>query len=183
MPDFKPFANYLVICLHSLLLVCDIFAAPFFIDITSETPLGDRGAGVGVASGDYDNNGWIDIVVTNRDRGDNKLFLNYEGTFVDATSISGLEPPRHTLGCSVADIDNDSYLDLVVVNYADDIPGIYLNGKQSTYLFNNINSDGELRFGGNGTCAHLWDINNDGFIDILYGANKEDWSLLQPKPF
>jgi hypothetical protein len=77
-------------------------------------------AGMGVDAGDVDRDGRLDIVVTNFDFENNTLYRNLGGGFfVDATSASGLGAVSLTelgFGCDFVDVDNDGWLDLVVMN-------------------------------------------------------------------
>ena len=92
-----------------------------FVDATLESGL--SGAGVkgypqGVAVGDYDNDGHVDVLVTSY--GDNVLYHNEgDGRFADVTGTAGVAMPRHPLKASAAwlDYDNDGHLDLFVTHY------------------------------------------------------------------
>ncbi|MBT8400131.1 MAG: CRTAC1 family protein [Rhodothermia bacterium] len=87
-----------------------------FVDATQSSGTGDANYGMGVAFGDYDNDGFVDIYVTNF--GPDKLYRNDgDGTFSDVTSPSGLGDTRWGAGAAFADFDLDGDLDLYVVNY------------------------------------------------------------------
>ncbi len=77
-------------------------------------------AGMGVDAGDVDRDGRLDLVVTNFDFENNTLYRNLGGGFFfDATSAFGLGAVSLTelgFGCDFFDLDNDGWLDLVVVN-------------------------------------------------------------------
>jgi len=77
-------------------------------------------AGMGVDAGDVDRDGRLDLVVTNFDFENNSLYRNLGGGFFfDATSAFGLGAVSLTelgFGCDFLDLDNDGWLDLVVVN-------------------------------------------------------------------
>ena len=89
-----------------------------FVDVTQEAGVGDTGYGVGVTAADYDNDGDLDIYVTNY--GPNVLYRNNgDGTFVDVTREAGVRDPRWGVGCAFLDYDGDGYLDLYVANYVD----------------------------------------------------------------
>lgn len=79
---------------------------------------GQTTAAMGIASGDYDRDGWVDLFVTNFYMEANTLFHNQAGQgFMDFSSSSRLGPPsRRTLafGTEFLDIDHDQWLDLVV---------------------------------------------------------------------
>ncbi len=82
-----------------------------FTDVTEPNGLGDRGHALGVAVGDYDNDGHQDVYVTNF--GPNVLFHNNgDGTFTDVTEKVGA-------GANFLDIDADGDLDLFASSYVD----------------------------------------------------------------
>ncbi|MFQ5570131.1 MAG: CRTAC1 family protein [Rhodothermales bacterium] len=87
-----------------------------FTDVTDTSGLDARGYGMGVATGDYNNDGHIDLYVLNW--GSNQLWRNNgDGTFSDVTRESGTDDPRWSTGASFLDADRDGRLDLMVVNY------------------------------------------------------------------
>ncbi|MFQ5701474.1 MAG: CRTAC1 family protein [Acidobacteriota bacterium] len=89
-----------------------------FVDVTEESGTGDTGYGMGAATGDYDNDGDVDIYVTNF--GPDVLYRNEgDGTFTDVTARAGLGDPRWTASATFFDYDNDGRLDLFVTAYAD----------------------------------------------------------------
>ena len=89
-----------------------------FTDVTDTAGVGDIGYGCGCAVGDYDNDGNLDLYVTNF--GKNVLYRNNgDGTFTDVTQRSGVGESRWSLGCAFADYDNDGFVDLYVTNYID----------------------------------------------------------------
>jgi len=88
-----------------------------FRDVTEQVGLAITLYGLGVAVGDYDNDDWTDVYVTAL--GENRLFRNRQGQFVDVTSdtaTSGLEGDFSTSAAFI-DLDNDGDLDLYVGNY------------------------------------------------------------------
>ena len=93
-----------------------------FEDVTERSGLKGIGYGLGVAIGDYDNDGFEDVYVT--EYGGNHLYHNNgNGTFTDVTVISatgGSSRPGETWSTSAAwvDLDNDGLLDLIVLRYA-----------------------------------------------------------------
>lgn len=93
-----------------------------FTDVTEKAGLAGTGYDMGVAIGDYDNDGYEDIFVAGVHR--NTLYHNAgNGTFTDVTTKAGLNKPDTEYGplWSVAaawvDVNNDGLLDLIVVNY------------------------------------------------------------------
>ena len=87
-----------------------------FDDVTDASGAGDRGYGMGVACGDYDDDGRVDLYVTNLER--NALLHNQGGgRFVDATEAARADVPLWSTSAGFLDYDNDGDLDLFVVNY------------------------------------------------------------------
>ena len=90
-----------------------------FTDVTMEAGLakaGDGNYGMGVAIGDYDNDGYPDIYVTNY--GKNTLYHNNgNGTFTDVTEKAGVAAGGWSVSAGFFDYDNDGKLDLFVTRY------------------------------------------------------------------
>ena len=88
-----------------------------FTDVTDEAGVGDTGFGLGVAVGDYDNDGDPDVYLNNY--GPNVLYRNNgDGTFADVTREAGVAA-GHKVGAGACflDADKDGDLDLYVANY------------------------------------------------------------------
>jgi enediyne biosynthesis protein E4 len=89
-----------------------------FVDVTEKAGVGHIGYGMGVAVGDYDNDGFLDLYVTNF--GQNVLYHNNgDGTFTDVTLAAGVGDPHWSTSAAWVDFDGDGYLDLFVCNYVD----------------------------------------------------------------
>ena len=89
-----------------------------FVDVTEKAGVGHIGYAMGVAVGDYDNDGYQDIYVTNF--GSNVLYHNNgDGTFTDVTKEAGVDDPRWSTSAAWVDYNGDGLLDLFVVNYID----------------------------------------------------------------
>ena len=87
-----------------------------FSDVTKQAHVGDSSCGMGVAVGDYNNDGFVDIYVTNY--GANVLYQNQgDGSFVDVTEKAKVGNADWSTGCAFLDFDLDGDLDLYVVNY------------------------------------------------------------------
>lgn len=131
--------------------------------------------GSGVAIFDYDNDGDQDIYLVNAGIHDkpssgaipqNALYRNDGGwTFTDVTKAAGVADPGWGSGATVADIDNDGFLDLYITNWGPNV--LYRNRGDGTFE--------HLR--DSGTEDPLWsssavmaDFNRDGLVDI-YVAN------------
>jgi hypothetical protein len=91
---------------------------PRFVDVTAASGIQALGDGLGVAAGDFDNDGWVDLYILNF--GSNQLWHNNgNGTFSDVTKAAGADDPRMSLSASFADLDRDGWLDLYVADYVD----------------------------------------------------------------
>ena len=92
-----------------------------FTDVTRQAGLAnvdDGNYGMGVAVGDYDNDGYPDIYVTNF--GKNILYHNNgDGTFTDVTAKAGVAAGGWSVSAGFFDYDNDGHLDLFVTRYLD----------------------------------------------------------------
>ncbi len=89
-----------------------------FTDVTASSGAGHVGYGMGAATGDYDNDGDVDLYVTNF--GPNVLYRNNgDGTFTDVTAAAGVDDPRWSTSAAFLDYDRDGDLDLFVLNYID----------------------------------------------------------------
>jgi hypothetical protein len=92
-----------------------------FTDVTDEAGVGDTGCGMGSAVSDYDNDGDLDLYVTNF--GDNVLYENQgDGTFADVTARAGVAVARFSASAAFLDYDHDGDLDLFVTTYVDFTP-------------------------------------------------------------
>jgi hypothetical protein len=137
-----------------------------FTDVTHRAGLDVEMYGMGVAVGDYDNDGFDDLFVTAL--GQSRLFHNnHNGTFTDATQKAGLGG-THELSTSAAwvDYDKDGHLDLVVGNYVQWSQGsdLYctLDGKNKSYCTPESYK---------GTAARLFHNRGDGtFEDVTQKA-------------
>ena len=89
-----------------------------FTDVTGSAGLTTRGWGMGIAVGDYDNDGLPDIYVTGY--GHNVLYHNLGGCkFEDVTEKAGLKVGGFSVGAAWADYDRDGHIDLFVARYVD----------------------------------------------------------------
>jgi len=89
-----------------------------FEDVTEISGIVADGYGMGVAAGDYDDDGGVDLYVTNL--GANQLWRNDgKGAFSDVTQRSGTDDRRWSTSAAFVDFDHDGRLDLYVTNYVD----------------------------------------------------------------
>ena len=89
-----------------------------FTDVTEKAGVGYVGCGMGAATGDMDNDGDLDLYVTNL--GSNVLYRNNgNGTFTDVTVEANADDPRWSASAAWFDYDRDGNLDLFITNYVD----------------------------------------------------------------
>jgi hypothetical protein len=131
-----------------------------FTDVTHKAGLDIEMFGMGVAVGDYDNDGYDDLFVTAY--GQSHLFHNNgNGTFTDVTQKAGLSGPKEfSTSAAWVDYDKDSRLDLVVGNYVQWTPetDLYctLDGKSKSYCTPESYK---------GTSVRLWHNRGDGTFE------------------
>jgi hypothetical protein len=137
-----------------------------FTDVTHKAGLDVELSGMGVAVGDYDNDGFDDLFITTM--GQSRLFHNNgNGTFTDVTQKAGLTGPKEfSTSAAWVDYDKDGKLDLVVANYVQwSIEGdLYctLDGKSKSYCTPESYK---------GTAVRLWHNRGDGtFEDVTQKA-------------
>src|SRR6202521_2963639 len=161
-----------------------------FEDVTEKAGLEGVGYGMGVAVGDYDNDGYEDLYVTAY--GGNKLYHNNgNGTFTDVTDKAGVGGSGWSTSAAWVDLDGDGLLDLVVLRYMewdfDDIwcgehteggraychpdhfkpiaPLVYHNNKNGT--FTEIGEKAGLSKPAKGLGLAIADYDRDGHIDFF----------------
>ena len=87
-----------------------------FTDVTAKAGVGNDRWGFGAVVGDFDNDGWPDIYVTNF--GKNRLYRNnHDGTFTDVAEKAGVTLGNWSTGATWGDYDGDGRLDLFVPGY------------------------------------------------------------------
>ena len=87
-----------------------------FTDVTEAARIDASGYGMGVAAGDYDNDGFVDLYVNNFGR--NQLLRNNgDGTFSDMTEKAAVGDPGLSISSAFVDFNRDGLLDLYVANY------------------------------------------------------------------
>jgi hypothetical protein len=162
-----------------------------FTDVTDTSRLDAQAYGMGVAAGDYDNDGHLDLYLANF--GANQLWRNRgDGTFENTTTDAGVGDPRWSVSASFVDLDNDGFLDLAVANYLDYSYGVhktcltergerdyclpnayrpavhrlYRNQRDGTFRDVTMSAGmGEAR--GNGLGVSTADLDRDGDLDLF----------------
>lgn len=125
----------------------------------------------GAAAADYDNDGWVDLIVTRLDATD-ILYRNLgDGTFVDVSSQAGLSKSMNTNGATWGDIDNDGDQDLYVTTIQDVSRRNFLYVNQGNGSF----TEEALTRGADLSTQHLTnnfgsafgDYDSDGYLDLF----------------
>jgi hypothetical protein len=145
-----------------------------FADVTAAAGLATQfGPALGVATADFNGDGWIDIYVAN-DREENQLWINrHDGTFENAGLLSGtaLGPfgqPKSGMGVDAGDIDDDGDEDLVVTNLSGEGDDLYVNdGKGAFINAAAVAGIGHRSLPYTGFGAGWLDVDNDGWLDLL----------------
>jgi hypothetical protein len=164
-----------------------------FADVTETSGIAKAvGAGLGVAVGDYNADGWLDVYVAN-DATPNQLWINRRnGTFVDEGLLSGAAlnaagNPEGSMGIASGDFDGDADEDLFVTNiigetfvlYANDGRGNFEDVRTKTGL-------GRLTAAFTGFGVDWLDYDNDGWLDLFVtngAVNVVEAQRGQPTPF
>jgi ASPIC and UnbV/FG-GAP-like repeat len=148
----------------------------------------------GVAAGDYDNDGYADLYVSNA-TGENFLYHNnHDNTFTEVAAKAGVLGPGRCFATWFFDYDNDGWPDLLVNSFfasVDETMRTYLDmphNAQTMKLYKNMR-DGTFRdvtkevgldkvFMAMG--ANFGDVDNDGFLDIYVGTGTPSYGSLAP---
>ncbi len=175
-----------------------------FEDVTEKSGLKGTGYGMGVAIGDYDNDGFEDLYVTSY--GGNKLYHNQgDGTFTDVTAKAGVAGEGWSTSAAWVDLDGDGLLDLVVARYLQwDFKDIYCGEKKAGYrsychpdefqpiaplvyhnngngTFTEISKAVGISKPGKGLGVAIADFNRDGCIDVFIANDSVPEFLYQNK--
>jgi hypothetical protein len=139
-----------------------------FIAITGRVPSSDAASSDGVAWGDYDNDGYLDLFVTDFESGGNRLYRNKgDGTFQRITSGAIVADRKGSTGCAWGDYDNDGFLDLFVVNGFAGPENNLLYHNNGDGTFSKITSGSPVNDGGTSFGVGWGDYDNDGFLDLF----------------
>jgi hypothetical protein len=136
-----------------------------FTKVTTGAIVNDGGNSTGCSWGDYDNDGWVDLFVCNRNQNNFLYHNNGNGTFTKITTGAIVTDNSNSGGCAWGDYDNDRYLDLYVANAGPAVDFLYHNNGNGTFTkitTGPVVSDVEHSSGGS------WgDYDNDGDLDLF----------------
>jgi enediyne biosynthesis protein E4 len=160
-----------------------------FENVTQRAGLHDpTSKSLGVAMLDYDNDGWMDLFVSN-DTEPNKLYHNnHNGTFTDAAILAGIALSdsgrvRAGMGADAGDYDNSGRQSLLIGNFTNESMALYRNDGSGLFTDEAPTSglaqmtNQSLTFG-----AFFFDYDLDGLLDV-FAANghvSDDISVVQP---
>lgn len=184
-----------------------------FMDNTDSAKLRNFAFGLSASVGDFNNDSWMDIYVTNDFDVPDHIYINQkDGTFIDQVHEAAKHISNFSMGSDVADYDNDGFLDVLVVDMvAEDHKRIktHMGAMKPAAFWNQVNTGGHYQYmfntlqrnNGNGTFSDLaqlagvsntdwsWaplfaDFDNDGYKDIFVSngvKNNSRYSDLQAK--
>ena len=185
----KPKTRSILIAGVLLTTLVNACAQTSFTRITTGSIVTNVGLGYGCAWGDYDNDGFVDLIVSSPWAslspplgGTNFLFHNNrDGTFTQITNSIVVSEARDWRGCAWADYNNDGTLDLFVTST--DASGfaaqneLFRNNGDGTFTkmtSSNVGNIVSLASGGSEHC--VWaDYDNDGFLDVFVARFGSDW--------
>jgi hypothetical protein len=147
-----------------------------FTDVTSQAglnfshsvPQGDGILGMsgGVAAGDFDNDGWVDLYAVGGDGQPNVLLKNMtDGSFSDVAEFAGLNQLTRSSGPSFGDLDGDGLLDLFVGSVGGAQARLFLNTGNDKFL--DITDTSGLVLPGNNFGATWGDYDKDNDLDLV----------------
>jgi len=144
-----------------------------FTDVASSANVGNNSRGLGAAWGDYNNDGLLDLYISNYNDV-NVLYKNKgDGTFSNVANSAGVNDDSTGVDIAWGDYNNDGFLDLYLVNDVGAGYGaknlLYKNNGDDT--FTNVADEAGVSSRGYGLCAAWADYDNDGFLDLYVTNN------------
>ena len=138
-----------------------------FVDVAVAMGVADQGPGRCSVWGDYDNDGDLDLYVTNKNA-QNILYRNDGGGFKDVTEDAGVEGLGNSTGVAAADYDNDGNLDICV--NGDQEINLYRNNGDGTFM--NVAAAAGITHSGEESTPAFGDYDNDGDLDLYLAVWK-----------
>jgi hypothetical protein len=144
-----------------------------FEDATLASGLGRLpGPGLGVHCADFDDDGWIDILIAN-DGKPNHLWINqHNGTFTEQAArrgiaYSSLGMAQANMGIALGDVNGDGLFDVFITHLTAETPGLWMQGPRGLFL-DRAGSSGVLNghWRGTGFGVVLADFDHDGALDL-----------------
>jgi hypothetical protein len=136
-------------------------------DVTESAGMGEPVNSIAAAWADYDNDGWLDVLVC-CERQYNRLYRNNsDGTFEEKSASAGLAGSGEFFakGAAWIDYDNDGWQDLFINHLSAEGGQFFRNNKDGT--FSRVTSEVGIRGPVLGFACWAWDYNNDGWLDIF----------------
>ncbi len=142
-----------------------------FEDIAPKIGLDKTSAGRGIAIFDYDNDGYLDILIAAAHGGCNLYHNNGDGTFTDVSINSGFDACVNGFAPVIGDYDNDGFPDVFVTRlgfYAGECQLFHNNGDGT---FTDVTKQAGLKVWGPGFTASWIDYDGDGYLDLFIANN------------
>ena len=141
-----------------------------FEDIAARIGLDKTSAGRGTAIFDYNNDGYLDIVISGAHSGCSLFRNNGDGTFTDVSVGSGIDKCVNSFAVCAGDYNNDGFTDLFITRLGFYCGEAVLFRNNGDGTFTNVTAEAGLSLWGPAFSASWVDYDNDGFLD-LYIAN------------
>ncbi len=166
-----------------------------FTDVTESSGLGEASPTIGACWGDYDNDGFPDLFLSNPLGRPSLFHNNGDGTFTDVSRESGIDLPALGFVTSFCDYDDDGWLDIVQFvwcRYEDMIASlrhgrsprgdgplrIFHNNRDGT--FTNVSRDLGIDESWGTMSGNAGDLNNDGLLDLILGNGGPQMDRTEP---
>ena len=165
-----------------------------FEDVSARAGVGASAFTKGVVAGDYDNDGWPDLYLSNM-WGDNVLYRNNgNGTFTDVAATAGVQKPFASFPTWFFDYDNDGRLDIFVSSYpmsVEEFAKHYIGQPPAAETltlyhnlgngrFENVSAQMGLARAAPTMGSNFGDLDNDGYLDMYLGTGSPSYGAILP---